>query len=42
MNEICDVCEISGDDVAEYDFELLGFATTLYLCAKCSKNNEEE
>lgn len=42
MNEPCDVCEAMGDDIAEYDFELLGTPTTIYLCSKCSENNEEE
>jgi hypothetical protein len=41
VNEPCDVCEAVGDDVLEYDFELLGTATTIYLCSKCNDNNKE-
>jgi len=42
VNEACDVCEAIGDDVSEYDFELLGMATTIYLCTKCTDDNKED
>jgi hypothetical protein len=42
MSNACDVCEAVGDDVLEYDFELLGLGTTIYLCTKCNDNNKED